>query len=283
MLLPKSPSSLKSNEAYVSRILAIFVRQIFLISTNPTRLASIFLWLIIDILQWGFISRYLASLGRDTFSFITVILGAVILWEFMSRIQQGILMGFMEDIWTQNLINLFASPLKIREYLTGLVLTSLSTGIISFLIMALLAGTIFSYNILKIGLLIIPFMTILLIFGIAMGIFVTAMIFRLGPTAEWLGWPVPIVLSLFSGVFFPISTLPEWMRVFAMFIPASYIFEALRAIITIGNYNHTIIHGLIISALLSLAYILATSLFFLHVYHRNLKEGNISRFNAEVL
>jgi len=267
----------------LSRTAAIFIRQIFLISSNPSRLVSIFMWLIIDVVQWGFISRYLSSLGRYTFSFITVILGAVILWEFMSRIQQGILMGFMEDIWTQNLINLFASPLKIREYLTGLVMTSFATGIISFLIMALLAGAVFGYNILRIGLLIIPFMAILLIFGISMGILVITMIFKFGPTAEWLGWPVPLVLSLFSGVFFPISTLPEWMGIFAMIIPPSYIFEALRTIITTGSYDYSIMQRLTISAFLSVIYTIATSILFLRVYKKNLEEGNIARFNAEAL
>jgi ABC-2 type transport system permease protein len=101
----------------LSRTFAIFVRQLFLFKSNPTRLASIFLWLIIDIVQWGFISRYLGSFGEATFGFITVILGAIIMWEFMSRIQQGILMAFLEDIWAQNFVNFFASPLKVREYL----------------------------------------------------------------------------------------------------------------------------------------------------------------------
>ena len=78
--------------------------------------------------QWGFISKYLGSFGQATFSFVTVILGAIILWEFMVRVQQGIMMAFLEDIWTQNFINFFASPLKIREYLCGLVMTSVASG-----------------------------------------------------------------------------------------------------------------------------------------------------------
>ena len=96
----------------LSRTLAIFVRQLFLLKSNPTRLVSIFLWLIIDIIQWGFISKYLGSLGEATFGFVTVALGAIILWEFMSRIENGIMMAFLEDVWSQNLINFFASPLK---------------------------------------------------------------------------------------------------------------------------------------------------------------------------
>ena len=93
----------------LSRMNAIFVRQVFLYRSNPVRLVSIFLWLVIDIMQWGFISKYLGSFGEATFGFVTVILGAIILWEFMARVQQGIMMAFLEDIWTQNFINFFAS------------------------------------------------------------------------------------------------------------------------------------------------------------------------------
>jgi ABC-2 type transport system permease protein len=267
----------------LSRIEAVFIRQMFLLRSNPTRLVSIFLWLIIDIIQWGFISRYLGSLGEATFSFITVILGAVILWEFMSRIQQGILMAFLEDIWTQNFINFFASPLRIREYLSGLVLTSVTSGLAGLIAIVVIAGVVFGYNFFKIGLLLLPFILILLIFGIAMGIFVSAMIFRLGPSAEWLGWPIPMVMSIFAGVYYPISTLPEGLRVIAKFIPPSYVFESIRSILATGTFPGSLVSNLLISALLASIYLLLTSRFFIYIYRKNLKSGNIARFNAEAL
>lgn len=265
----------------LSRIYAIFLRQFFLIKGNPVRLASIFLWLIIDIIQWGFISKYLGTFGQATFSFITVILGAIILWEFMSRIQQGIMTAFLEDIWSQNFINYFASPLKISEYLAGLVLTSITTGIIGFFIMVLLAGIGFGYNIFKIGLLLLPFIIILFIFGMAMGIFVTAMIFRLGPSAEWLGWPIPLVMSIFTGVFYPISTLPVALQFLAKLIPPSYVFESLRAILSNGTFSGQLALNLFLGTLLALVYLILMYLFFLRVYRRNLKVGSLARFTAE--
>src|SRR5271157_2724174 len=262
----------------LSRIFAVFVRQLFLFKSNPTRLVSIFLWLIIDVILWGFISRYLGSMGQATFSFITVIMGAIILWEFMSRIQQGIMMAFLEDIWSQNFINFFASPLKIREYLSGLVLTSICSGIAGFLVMIAIAGPLFGYNAFKTGLLLLPFMLILLVFGIAMGIFVSALIFRLGPSAEWLGWPIPLVLSVFSGVYYPVSTLPAALRAFARLIPPSYVFETCRAVLATGSLPADFGSNLLLGALLSLLYLLATSVLFVRVYRRNLATGSIARF-----
>jgi len=267
----------------LSRVYAIFIRQLFLYKGNPTRLVSIFLWLIIDVVLWGFISKYLGSLGQDTFSFVTVIMGAIILWEFTSRIQQGIMMAFLEDIWTQNFINFFASPLKIREYLSGLVLTSICSGLAGFLVMIAIAGPVFGYNAFKTGLLLLPFMLILLVFGIAMGIFVSAVIFRLGPSAEWLGWPIPMVLSLFVGVFYPISTLPAGLRVVSAIIPPSYVFESIRGILTTGISPANLVSNLLVGTLLAAIYLLITCFFFVRMYRKNLVSGNIARFNAEAL
>jgi ABC-2 type transport system permease protein len=266
-----------------SRVLAVFVRQIFLYKGNPTRLIGIFLWLVIDIIQWGFISKYLSTFGRATFGFITVMLGAIILWEFMARIQQGIMMAFLEDIWTQNFINFFASPLKVREYLGGLIATSLVTSLIGFLVMIGIAWLAFGYNALAVGLMLLPFMVILLLFGVAMGIFVSAVVFRLGPTAEWLGWPIPLVLSLFAGVYYPVSTLPPALRTIAKAIPPSYVFESFRSILTTGSFPSTLAPDLLAGAVLSIAYLFLASWFFVRIYKKNLKNGSIARFNAEAL
>ena len=140
------------NNMSLKRIYAIYIRQYYLIKGNPTRLASMFLWTVINILMWGFISRYLSTFGQATFSVVTVLLGAIILWDLTGRIQQGVMTAFLEDTWTHNFINFFASPLKIKEYLSGLVLTSLISSFIGFAFMVAFAGIAFGYNVFKAGL-----------------------------------------------------------------------------------------------------------------------------------
>jgi ABC-2 type transport system permease protein len=212
-----------------------------------------------------------------------VILGAVILMQFMTRIQQGIMGFFLEDIWTQNFINLFASPLKVSEYIAGLIISSIAAAIIGFAIMIGIAGLAFGYNLFAIGLLLLPFLAILFIFGMAAGIFVTGVIFRFGPSAEWAGWPIPMVLSLFSGVFYPIATLPGFMQTFAAILPSSYVFESMRGIITGLAPAYPLFTNLAIGGTLALAYLALAYLFFISVYRRNLRIGAIARFNSEEL
>jgi ABC-2 type transport system permease protein len=266
-----------------NRVYAIFLRQVFLIRSNPTRLATIFLWVVIDTVQWGFISQYLGSLGQSTFSFTTVILGAVILWEFVARTQHGLMRGFLEDIWTQNFINLFASPMEVKEYLAGLILTGIATSLIGFIIMVLIAGLAFGYNVFRVGLYLLPFITILVVFGTAMGIFVSALIFRLGPSGEWLGWPVPLILSVFSGVYYPISTLPTVLQIVAKLMPACYIFESMRALLAFGTFSNGLLANLFIGSSLAVISLLMTYKIFIVTYRHNLKTGAIARFNAEAL
>ena len=83
------------------------------------RVLPLFAWVAIDIVLWGFITRYLNTVAQAGFDFVPVLLGAVLLWDFFTRVMHGVSMAFLEDVWSRNFLNLFASPLTIGEYLGG--------------------------------------------------------------------------------------------------------------------------------------------------------------------
>lgn len=264
------------------RIYAIFLRQLYLLTNNPTRLAGNFVWLTISIVQWGFITKYLGTLGKANFNFITVILGALILWEFLTRIQQGMMMAFLEDIWSNNLLNFFASPLTIAEYATGLLASSIITAAVGLLAMTMIAGLGFGYDIFVMGLHMIPSVIILFLFGTALGLFTCGMIFRLGPSAEWLSWPLPMILSLISGVYYPIETLPGPLAAIARCFPPAYVFESLRKVIEQTASTPLILREQTIGLVLALGYLMLAFLLFRRVYRHNLATGRLARFNASI-
>jgi ABC-2 type transport system permease protein len=109
-------------------ILAILLRQFYLLRGSPVRLFPMISWVAIDIVLWGFITRYLNSVSGNGMNFVPTLLGAVLLWDFCTRLMQGVTTAFLEDVWSRNFLNLFASPLSIAEYVTGLVLTSMMTS-----------------------------------------------------------------------------------------------------------------------------------------------------------
>ena len=76
-----------------SRVAAIVMRQFYLYRGSPQRILPMFAWVAIDILLWGFITRYLNQVSHSGFNFVPALLGAVLLWDFLTRIMQGWLAG----------------------------------------------------------------------------------------------------------------------------------------------------------------------------------------------
>src|SRR5579871_4017294 len=190
------------------RVAAIALRQFYLLRGSPARILPLFAWVAIDIVLWGFISKYLNSVASAGFNFVPALLGAVLLWDFMVRVMQGVTLAFFEDVWSRNFLNVFSTPLSIPEYLGGLVLTSVATSALGLAAMLALAGVGFGLSFVIYGALLIPYLLILFAFGIALGILGASIVLRVGPVAEWFIWPIPALLSPFAGVFYPVATLP---------------------------------------------------------------------------
>ncbi len=100
--------------------------------------------------------------------------------------------------------------------------------------MFILASLIFGLSFSIYGLMLFPFLLVLFIFGIALGVTGCAVVLRLGPASEWFIWPIPALLSPFVGVLYPLSTLPDWMRLFSWLLPPSYVFDGMRSTISGG-------------------------------------------------
>jgi ABC-2 type transport system permease protein len=262
----------------LTRISAIILRQYYLTRDNPTRAIQIFLWPLLDIILWGFISKYIGEIGGEHFSL--ALLGAIILWDFLVRVMYGVTVTFFEDVWSRNFLNIFASPLAVGEYIIGMVLWSICTSLVGFGAMLLSAWLFFGFTAGVYTLLALPFMLILFFTGVALGILGVSIVLRYGPSAEWFIWPMPAVLTPFAGVFYPLSTLPEWMQTISHALPPSYVFEGLRSIIA-GNgiASSSLLYG----TLLGIFYIGLAYVFFLRVYRRAIRTGLIARYSAETV
>ena len=102
---------------------------------------------------------------------------------------------------------------------------------ISLIVMVAFARAAFGLSFLSYGLALAPFLVVLFLTGIALGVAAAASVLRFGPASEWLIWPIPTLLSPFAGVFYPVTTLPGWMQAIAALLPPSYVFEGMRAVV----------------------------------------------------
>lgn len=260
------------------RVYAITLRQFYLMRSSPMRLLPLVAWVAIDIVLWGFIARYLNSLQERGPDFVTTLLGAVLLWDFFARIMHGVTTAFLEDVWSRNFLNVFATPLTVSEYVAGLVVTGILTSLVGLVAMLLLAGGVFGLSFLAYGALFVPFVGVLLLFGIALGIFASALVLRFGPASEWLIWPIPALLSPFAAVFYPLSVLPEWMQWIGRALPPSYVFEGLRALVA---GQPVTLAGLGLGAALALVQVVLAWFCFERVYRSAVRSGLLARYSAE--
>ena len=260
------------------RVFAIVLRQYYLIRGSFSRVIPLFAWVVIDVVLWGFLTRYLNAISASPIDFVHVLLGAALLWDFFTRVMQGVTMAFFEDVWSRNFLNMFASPITLNEYVSGLVLSSIMTSLIGLLMMLFVAGAVFGLSLAIYGPAIGLFLLVLFVFGIAMGIVGSALVLRLGPAAEWFVWPIPAVVSPFAGVFYPVSTLPAWMQYVSRVLPPSYVFDGLRAIATGQPWSATSLlwgGGLAVIDLLLACWVFAA------VYRYAVRTGLIARYSAE--
>jgi ABC-2 type transport system permease protein len=263
-----------------SRVAAIVLRQYYLFRGSPQRVLPIFAWVALDVLLWGFITRYLNTVGRPGLDFTPALLGAVLLWDFLARVMQGVTMAFFEDVWSRNFLNFFATPLSISEYLAGLVITGVGTSLVGLMVMLVLAQAAFGLSFAVYGVGLAPFLMVLFLTGIALGVAGAALVLRLGPASEWLIWPIPTLISPFVGVFYPVSVLPGWMRAVSVVLPPTYVFEALRAVVAGKAVPwDRLILGLGLSAILLALACVA----FAAVYRHAIRTGLIARYSAETV
>jgi ABC-2 type transport system permease protein len=262
----------------IRRVAAVVLRQLYLMRGSFTRVVPTFIWVGIDMVLWGFMTRYLNQVARPGLDFVPTLLGAVLLWDFFARVMHGVTTAFFEDIWSRNFLNVFATPIGVLEYVAGLVLTSIATSILGLVVMVALASGCFGLSFLAYGVLIVPFALVLFLFGIALGVLGCAIVLHLGPASEWFIWPIPAIVSPFAGVFYPVATLPSWMQAIAHALPPSSVFEALRSIVAGG---HPPLLPLLESTALAFVYVVLACLLFAGVHRRAVRTGLLARYSAE--
>ena len=262
------------------RTFAIVLRQGYLLRGSPARVLPLFAWVAIDIVLWGFITRYLSGIASPGFHLVPALLGAVLLWDFLTRVMQGVTMAFFEDVWSRNFLNIFATPLRISEYLSGLVATAICTSLLGLAVMLVVASFAFGLSFASYGVALVPFLMVLFLSGIALGVFGCGVVLRLGPASEWLIWPIPSLISPFVGVFYPLSVLPGWMQAVAHLLAPSYVFEGMRQVVA---GRPAPMDQLAIGAGLAVLYLVLACAFFSAVHRHAIRTGLIARYSAETV
>ena len=214
-----------------NRILGLFLRHFYLIKSSFPRILDLIYWPTIQIILWGFISKFFTIYSDYYNNTVGVILSCAILYDFLFRSSISFNMLFLEEIWSRNFTNLFIAPLRISEIIISLVLTALLRTLIGLVPAILITSPLFGISILDLGAPLFLLFFSLYAFGITLGLFVSAGLLRYGPAFENIAWSSLFLLAPLGCIYYPIEILPEFFQTIAKFLPLVYIFEEARSIL----------------------------------------------------
>ena len=255
-----------------NRIYGLFLRHFFLIRGSFPRILDLIYWPSIQIMLWGFISKFFSTYSDYYNNTVGVILTCAILYDFLFRSSISFNMLFLEEIWSRNFTNLFIAPLKVSEIITALTATALIRTLIGIVPAILLATPFFGVSIFTLGPALILLLLSLYAFGMTLGLLVVSGLLRYGPAFENVAWSSLFILAPLGCVYYPLSILPEWLQILAKGLPLVYIFEEARSILV----NNVVNYKNIMTALaLNLFYFVGAIIIFYLAFYGARKKGTL--------
>ena len=254
------------------RIGALALRYLYLLRGSWVRVVELAYWPTVQMILWGFITQYLAGHSDVLNQATGLLLSGVLLWDILFRSQLGLSVVFFEELHSRNLGQLFISPLQPIELILSLMLVSLARTLIGVGIAVLLAIPFYGFNLFQLGPPLAGFFLNLLLMGWAIGLLVSALVLRYGMGAESIAWAAIFALAPLCGIYYPIATLPGWLQPLSWVLPASHVFEGMRAVLLQHTFR---LDYLLYALLLNAAYLSLGIGVFLAAVHKARERGSL--------
>lgn len=219
------------------RIKAVILRHTYESCRNMDRVIDMLYWPVLDIIVWGFFTIYLGRGSHLQPGLISFMLGAIILWGLFFGFQRDMAVGFLDELWSRNLVNLFSTPLSVSEYMTGLIAVNILKAAVGMSAAALIAWVFYAFDIFPHLPAFLPFMLNLILFALALGIVITGLIFRFTTKIQGLAWSFAGLLMPLSCVLYPLKSLPSYLRPIAWMLPTTHSFEGMRQVLAGGGFS----------------------------------------------
>lgn len=257
------------------RIWGVILRYNYLFKHSLDRQVDAFYWPTVDLVIWGITSTYLAKQSTGIPFAVLMILSGIVLWIILWRGQYEFTVNILEDMWNKNLINMFASPLKLSEWISAFIILGIVKSAVSVSFAGLMAFLLYKVAIFAAGFKLLPFLFLLLMTGWWVGLLVGGLIVRFGGKVQNFAWSMVFLISPFSAIYYPLSALPDWAQKVALVVPSSYVFEGARQVILGGEVD---VYKVIAAFVLNLLYLMLALLFFYRSFKKVLQKGLVKLY-----
>lgn len=251
-----------------TRVWGVFLRYFYTLG-GLNQLADLFYWPLIDIFLWGITTVWMQ--GQNHVSNLPLmILTGLIFWQIIWRGKYEIAVNLLQEFWNRNLVNLFATPLKLGEWILGITLLGFLKVAISVSFATLAVYILYTLNVFSVGWAFLPYAVSLIFFGWMLGFLASGFIIYWGQKIEMIAFMMAYLFAPFSAVFYPVSALPAWAQKIAWALPSTYIFEGMRKVLNEKVFSYEYLFA---SLGLNLLYSIAAVCFFKFMYEKSRVKG----------
>jgi ABC-2 type transport system permease protein len=216
----------------------VFERNVYLVKRYFWWDVAFFVWTVANTLTIVFIAEGIESTGGqiDVGRVTTILLVGAVVWAYLGIIFEILTETVAWERWEGTIEYTFMAPLSRPIHLFGMGLFAIVYGIIRAILLFGVVALFFDVNVG--GANFLAALVILLIASIPfIGIgMMTAVLPLISPEkGTQLGFIAQGILLVVSGVYYPVSVLPEWMQWLATISPATYALEGMRDAILEGD------------------------------------------------
>lgn len=185
----------------------------------------------VDAILIGTIGVVAARQGAENLAGVPFLITGTLLFHILFQANLGLAVGFLDETWSRNVLNLMVTPLRELEFAIASALFGLLKAAMAMVTVIVVSVTLYSFNVTAVLVDLIPVMLLLVFLGWMLSMIVIGMVLRFGSGAEILTWILTFIIWPFSGVFYPVEALPNALEPIALVLPTTHAFRAARVVI----------------------------------------------------
>jgi len=214
----------------------VIERNIYLVKRYIWWDIAFFLWTVANTLTIVFIAKGIPAVGGqiDVEKVTTILLVGAVIWAYLGIIFEILTETVAWERWEGTIEYTFMAPLSRPVHLFGMGLFAIVYGVVRAILLFGVVAAFFSLHLPDanyVAALVLLVIASISFIGIGM---MTAVLPLISPEkGTQLGF-VAQGLLLVSGVYYPVSVLPQWMQWISVISPATYALRGCRAAIING-------------------------------------------------
>ena len=216
----------------------VIERNIYLVKRYIWWDVAFFFWTAANTLTIVFIAKGVVAEGGtvNIDRLTTILLIGAVMWSYLGIIFELLIETVAWERWEGTIEYTFMAPLTRATHLLGTGIFAIGYGIVRASIVFAAIAAFFGLHMPNAN-----FVTAVVLLAVASISFVgigmmTAVLPLISPEkGTQLGFIAQGTLLVVSGVYYPVSVLPEWMQFLAKFSPATYALEGIRQAILEGQ------------------------------------------------